>query len=239
MANINNFLNNFSGGSRTDLFEVHIDIPDNLFRLQIVKSLLLKYANNTILQSVGLLDLNNITSIDSIAQKFNELNVNTLGLAGDQTFLNGVIQKAKDLLLGELGKLSAFNVRVPTMSVKSIQMKNKGKTINLPIGKQEDQTTTVSFYNDIDFFEKDLLELWQELIRSSYTVRGRLPKQAYGNITVYQFDQLENIIKTYRMIECFPLQIGDTTLDWGSENIQTFVGTFQFNYLETNTTNLI
>jgi hypothetical protein len=100
---------------------------------------------------------------------------------------------------------------------------------------------TVTIINDEDFIIRDAFELWMSGINShvgNLRDPAMLQPFAYqqdGYVT--QFGKTGEIIKEYRFVGMFPTEVGDITVDWGSnDQFEEYTVTFAYQWWESLTT---
>jgi hypothetical protein len=100
---------------------------------------------------------------------------------------------------------------------------------------------TLQIINDEDFTIRKSLESWMNSINShSGNVRSgnAINPSSYSvDATVQQYGKSGEVIKTYKFVGLFPIDIAPIDLDWGSNDvIEEYSATFAFQYWESDTT---
>ena len=100
---------------------------------------------------------------------------------------------------------------------------------------------TLQIINDENFTIRNSLESWMNSINSnaSNIRRGDAvsPTSYTVDATVNQYGKTGEIIKSYKFVGLFPIDIAPIDLDWGSnDTIEEYSATFAFQYWESNTT---
>ena len=100
---------------------------------------------------------------------------------------------------------------------------------------------TVTIINDEDFKIRDAFEKWMSGLNSHVsnlragTFQNALDYQQDGYIT--QFGKQGDIIKQYKFVGMFPIDVSPIELDWGAnDSIEEYAVTFAYQWWESNTT---
>lgn len=103
-------------------------------------------------------------------------------------------------------------------------------------GERVFQPWTVSVYNDTDFLIRNVMEAWSNGIVNLTSTNGILRSADYQvDLSVNQLDRNDNVIKTYRLFDAWPQEIGPIQLDFESNNqVEVFEVTFMYNYYTTD-----
>lgn len=100
---------------------------------------------------------------------------------------------------------------------------------------------SLQIINDEDFVIRNALESWMNAMASHVTnvrAAGATSPSSYTtDAVVNQFDKAGNIIKSYKFVGLFPVDVAAIDLDWSNnDSIEDFGATFAFQYWESNTT---
>ena len=89
-------------------------------------------------------------------------------------------------------------------------------------------TTTV--INDSQLSIRSAVESWMSGIEDLQTKVGRLnPAEYQRNLDVFQLDRNGNILKSYTLLDCFPVDLSPVGLDFGAnDQLSTFTITWQY-----------
>ena len=109
-----------------------------------------------------------------------------------------------------------------------------GRGINIPSNRAAVQWTT-TVYNDEGMEIRNNVESWMEQLNSHKTnVRASAMTQIQsytGTLKVKTFGKAGGVIpKSYEFIDAWPSAIGDITVDWETNDIQTYDITWEFSY---------
>lgn len=120
---------------------------------------------------------------------------------------------------------------LPASNVTDVTIAYRGRPVYLA-GERVFQNWAVSVLNDTNFLIRNALEKWSNGIANYTTTNGILrPSDYQVDLSVYQLDRNDNVLKTYRFFDAFPTSIGGINLSYGSNNeIETYEVQFAFNY---------
>ena len=88
--------------------------------------------------------------------------------------------------------------------------------------------------NDSDFIMRRGIEQWMQGMEDLQTKIGRLNPAAYQrNIDVFQLDRNGNILKSYTLLDAFPVDLSPVALDFGAnDQISVFQAVLQYQTFE-------
>jgi len=128
--------------------------------------------------------------------------------------------------------------QLPGSTIGSIPVNYFGREIKLA-GNRTYTEWNVTILNDEDFLVRNTLEKWMNSINSS---RGNFRAQGALSPTSYTVDPVVNqygkeipgpIIKQYKFIGMFPIDISPIDLDWGqNDTVEEFSVTFSYQWFE-------
>ena len=109
-----------------------------------------------------------------------------------------------------------------------------GRGINIPSNRAAVQWTT-TVYNDEGMEIRNNIESWMEQLnshKSNVRAAAMTQIQSYtGTLKVKTFGKAGTVIpKTYQFIDAWPSAIGEITVDWETNDIQTYDITWEFAY---------
>lgn len=213
--NIHKFIDDFKGGTRSDLFEVYIELPKAL--KEAIQNENLRIAE----KSTAFLALNNLLKSN---------------YTDSEKYAYDVI---KNLVKSFEEKVSvrAKSAKFPKQAVNTSDIKFKGRTFKVPTNRNEDQSISIEFYNDVDYGIYTIHAIWLEIMRTTETNVGVDFQSLLGRIKVVQTDTYGNILKAFEFINAFPTSLDEMQLNWDNENIQTFKVNYNYHYFLTNTSN--
>lgn len=100
---------------------------------------------------------------------------------------------------------------------------------------------TITVINDENFKVRKAFESWMNSINSHATnLRNDLASAPSGysvDAKVDQYDKAGNIIKSYKFVGAFPVDLSPIDLDWGAnDSIEEFTTTLAYQWWESDTT---
>ena len=100
---------------------------------------------------------------------------------------------------------------------------------------------TLTIINDEDFLVRNAMESWMNSISSHVTnIRDSAaanPSAYTVDAVVNQYGKTGNIIKSYKFVGLFPVDLSPIDLGWdNNDSIEEYSTTFAFQYWESNTT---
>ena len=109
-----------------------------------------------------------------------------------------------------------------------------GRGINIPSNRAAVQWTT-TVYNDENMGIRNNVESWMEQLnshKSNVRASAMTQIQSYtGTLEVKTFGKAGTVIpKSYQFIDAWPSAIGEITVDWETNDIQTYDVTWEFSY---------
>lgn len=117
----------------------------------------------------------------------------------------------------------------PASTIGHIEIPYFGRKIKLA-GDRTFENWNTTIMNDEDFYYRNRLEQWHNSI-NTITTNLRNVDDYKAQATVTQYSKDSKPIKTYNIVNCFPLNIADMPLDWDTTNqIQTFNVTWAYDY---------
>lgn len=125
---------------------------------------------------------------------------------------------------------------LPASTITPATAYYRGRPVHFA-GEREFQPWTIEVYNDTNFSIRNALEQWQGKILNYSGTNGVVKATDYQvDLTVHQLDRNDNIAKTYKFHDAFPIEVGQIALDFEQNNqIEIFPVTFQYNYFTTPT----
>ena len=117
-----------------------------------------------------------------------------------------------------------------------------GRGINIPSNRAAVQWTT-TVYNDEGMEIRNNIESWMEQLNSHKTnirAAAMIQIQSYtGTLKVRTFAKAGTVIpKSYEFIDAWPSAIGEITVDWETNDIQTYDVTWEFSYWKSSQSNV-
>ena len=89
---------------------------------------------------------------------------------------------------------------------------------------------TITVLNDSSMSIRSGIEQWMAGMEDLQTKVGRLNPAVYQkNLDVFQLDRNGNVLKSYQLLDCFPVDLSPVALDFGAnDQISTFTITWQY-----------
>jgi hypothetical protein len=109
----------------------------------------------------------------------------------------------------------------------------RGRLIKLA-GDKEFAPFNMTIINDSAFTIRKALEDWMAAIEGRGTKSGLTSPASYmGTITVKQLERNGGVLRQYKIVDAFPVEVGPVQLDFGTnDQISTFGATFQYQTFE-------
>ena len=130
----------------------------------------------------------------------------------------------------------ARSTSLPGDSINSISVPYFGREIKVA-GTRTFPDWSFTVINDEKFTIRNNLEIWMSLLNShvgnlrSDLARGPVAYQSQGTVT--QFAKTGEVIKQYRIIGAFPVDVAAIDLDWASgDQIEEYAVTFAYQWWE-------
>ena len=136
---------------------------------------------------------------------------------------------------GNAAQFMCKTATLPQSTIEDITAAYRGRPVHMA-GERTFPPWTISVYNDTNFLIRNVMERWQNGILNYTTTNGIMrPTDYQVDMSVYQLDRNDNIIKTYRFYDAYPTNVGQIQLDFETNNqIETFDVEFTFNYFVTD-----
>jgi hypothetical protein len=133
--------------------------------------------------------------------------------------------------------------QLPGSTVNQIPVNYFGRELKFA-GNRTFTEWTVTIINDEDFVVRNACELWMSRLNSHVSnLRAANfvnPASYQQDATVTQFGKADDILKVYRFIGMFPIDISPIELDWGAnDTIEEYAVTFAYQWWESDTTDSV
>ena len=134
----------------------------------------------------------------------------------------------------------AKSAQLPGSTVGTVPMYYFGRELKFA-GNRSFADWTLTIINDEDFTIRNSLESWMNAINSN---AGNVRSAAAGSPSGYtvdaevtQYGKAGNVLKTYKFVGMFPVDVAPIDLDWGTnESNEEYSTTFAYQWWESNTT---
>lgn len=136
-----------------------------------------------------------------------------------------------------LGRFHCKGTAVPPSVITPIPVFFQGRQINVA-GEREFQPWSVRIYND-NFLIRNALEAWSNGINNISNNTGVIQPALYQtDLRVIHTDRNGNVAKSIKVIDAFPIQVGEIELDFEAGNtVEVFDVVFAYNYYESSGVN--
>lgn len=110
----------------------------------------------------------------------------------------------------------------------------RGREVKIA-GERQFQNWTIQVLNDTDFAIHDSFEKWSDYINSVKNNTGLTNPLSYTvDMNVSQLDRNGGVIKTYKFADCWPVNIGEIQLQFGSnDQVETFPVELAYSFWDT------
>lgn len=136
-------------------------------------------------------------------------------------------------------KFFAKSTSIPSMSIGEVPVAFRGAQFKLA-GDKVFSDWSVTIINDTDFIIRDAFERWNDMVVGNVNRDSVLeddPTSYMSNGTVAQLSRNGKTLKQYQMTGAWPKEIGEISLDHGSnDSIEEFTVTFALQWWESSTT---
>jgi hypothetical protein len=158
-----------------------------------------------------------------------------------QVSLNFPTVAENGAISGQKATFMAKSAQLPGSTVGQVPVYYFGRELKFA-GNRTFTDWTLQIINDEDFTIRNSMESWMNAINSHSTnVRNANAKGPSGysvDAEVTQFGKTGDVLKTYKFVGMFPLDMAPIDLDWGSnDTIEEYAVTFAYQWWEASTTN--
>ena len=158
-----------------------------------------------------------------------------------QVSLNFPAVAENGVLSGQKATFMAKTAQLPGSTVGTVPVYYFGRELKFA-GNRSFTDWTLQIINDEDFTIRNSIESWMNAINShASNVRNAAAKSPTGytvDAVVTQYGKTGDVLKTYKFVGMFPLDVSPIDLDWGSnDTIEEYSVTFAYQWWEATTTN--
>ena len=134
----------------------------------------------------------------------------------------------------------AKSAQIPGSTVGTVPLYYFGRELKFA-GNRNFADWTITVINDENFKVRKAFESWMNNINSHATNlrsgAALTPTSYTVDTKVDQFDKTGNVIKSYKFVGAFPVDLSPIDLDWGSnDSIEEFSATLAYQWWESDTT---
>lgn len=151
--------------------------------------------------------------------------------AVELSFPAGVLQATGGADVATTAEFLCKAAQLPASTLEDITALYRGRPVHFA-GERTFAPWTVSIYNEANFAIRNAMETWHNLIVQYSATNGSVAPSSYQvDMSVYQLNRNDRIIKTYRFYDAYPTSIGAIGLDFDANNqIEMFDVEFTYNY---------
>lgn len=123
---------------------------------------------------------------------------------------------------------------LPASTLEDVTATYRGRPIHFA-GERTFAPWTISMYNDTNMLLRNVMEKWSNGILSYNATTGRLrPGDYQVDMSVYQLDRNDKVVKSYKFFDAYPTTVGAINLAFDQNNaIEEFDVEFTYNYFTT------
>jgi hypothetical protein len=141
---------------------------------------------------------------------------------------------------GQKVTFMAKTTQLPGSTINPVPVYYFGREMKMA-GNRTFADWSLTIINDEDFTIRNALESWMNAINSNAgNIRAGVAKRPTDytvDAVVTQYGKGGDILKTYKFVGLFPVDLAAIDLDWGSnDSIEEFGATFAYQYWEAETT---
>ena len=123
---------------------------------------------------------------------------------------------------------------LPGQTVNPAIVQYRGREVKF-VGDRIYAPWTITVLNDAEMSIRSAMEQWMGGIEDYAGKFGRLqPSEYQRDMQVFQLDRNGNALKSYNIVNAFPVDLSPVALDFGAnDQISTFTVTFQYQHFTT------
>ena len=124
---------------------------------------------------------------------------------------------------------------LPGQTVNPAIVQYRGREVKF-VGDRIFAPWTITVLNDADMSIRNAMEQWMGGMEDYATKFGQLqPSQYQRDLQVFQLDRNGNALKSYNIVNAFPVDLSPIALDFGAnDQISSFTVTFQYQHFVTS-----
>ena len=145
------------------------------------------------------------------------------------TYVGGAaIAVARSPFLVTVAELPGQTVNPAVVQYRGREVKFAGDRVFAP--------WTINVLNDAEMSIRTAMEQWMNGMEDNAAKVGRLqPSEYQRDLDVFQLDRNGNILKSYKLVNSFPVEVSPVALDFGAnDQISQFSVTFQYQHFTTS-----
>jgi hypothetical protein len=123
---------------------------------------------------------------------------------------------------------------LPGQTVNPAIVQYRGREVKF-VGDRVYAPWTITVLNDAEMSIRAAFEQWMSGMEDYATKIGRLqPSEYQRDLQVFQLDRNGNALKSYSLVNAFPVDLSPVALDFGAnDQISSFTVTFQYQHFTT------
>ena len=151
--------------------------------------------------------------------------------------LSSIRQSAStaDAVAGDM----TYHVRATTLPGSNLGVLTtnwRGRAVKFP-GVRTYDPWTVTILNDDGEYRTELFDWMQQMAGKNDGQRDAThgafnDEDHYKDFSVYQLSKAGDVTRQYKMVNAFPVAMGDIGLDWATEGFQEYTVTWRYDYFE-------
>ena len=124
---------------------------------------------------------------------------------------------------------------LPGQTVNPAIVQYRGREVKF-VGDRVYAPWTITVLNDAEMSIRTAMEQWMNGMEDYANKFGRLqPSEYQRDMQVFQLDRNGNALKSYNIVNAFPVDLSPVALDFGAnDQISTFTVTFQYQHFTTS-----
>lgn len=124
---------------------------------------------------------------------------------------------------------------LPGQTVNPAIVQYRGREVKF-VGDRVYAPWTITVLNDAEMSIRNAFEQWMGGMEDYATKAGRLqPSEYQRDMQVFQLDRNGNALKSYNIVNAFPVDLSPVALDFGAnDQISSFTVTFQYQHFTTS-----
>ena len=129
--------------------------------------------------------------------------------------------------------------QLPQTELGTVELKYRGRTINIAGDRVAANTWSTTFYNDTDFMIRNAFERWNNGINDFALNTGVSSMADYAtDLFVEQLDRDDTVLKSYIFRSAFPTTIAAIDLNVETDNaLETFSCSWRYQHFEASGVN--
>jgi hypothetical protein len=138
--------------------------------------------------------------------------------------------------IAQIAQFLCHSTSLPDSTLEDTPVMFRGRQTHLA-GERLFNPWTINIYNENNFIIRNAFERWSNAVNNHLDNTGLTSPGDYQvDFSVDQLDRNDNIVKTYKFVNGWPLLVGPIDLDFAANNvIESFPVTFVYDYWTADT----